>query len=75
MEEEKKVFKVGYKCRNCNKEFEEKYCKGDEIRDNLFWIYVKSHNCTHSPGCEYCRTIICPNCSSRDIMVMDREPL
>lgn len=71
-----KAFRVRYKCLNCGNTFAEEYERGDEIREQLEGVYLKSHKCTGSISCPYCRYIKCPVCKSeRLVIVIEREPL
>jgi len=75
--EPEKVFRIEYKCLNCNKEFEEEYCKGDEVKEDGIFGYIRlhSHKCEHTIGCKHCRYIECPVCGSKNIQIIERSPI
>lgn len=70
-----KTFKVNYECMNCKLKFFDNYEKGDEIEEHFNDVSLNSHKCTHDAVCKFCKTIICPNCESKKIKILKREPI
>ena len=75
-EADEKAFEVAFKCYNCNKEWEEGFCKGDYVTGNLITgVWLQDRRCTGRMSCNYCKKIKCPVCGAEDIEIISRRPL
>jgi len=69
------VFEIRFSCLNCGNEWSEQFETGDEVKESVLGVFLKSNKCTGEIDCPYCRTICCPVCNSKRLVVVKRKPL
>lgn len=69
-EDEKHVFYVKFKCRNCGNKFKKRGRKGDEIESTLFNSNYHFKSKDSIGG-----VIECPICGSEKLSIEERKPI